>query len=190
MSARVVTRRGSISVIGGAAAAAALAYTLGSDKEPGAAPGKLAGPAQFRTVGKVIAASASRLTVSAGGRTIQVLRGEGMRAYAGVAGRVSSFTAFLAGDRVFVEGTPTGPGQSTVRALAVSSVLQPTQVRITGLDGSGYASTTAGSVDLRGYLPDINSANDSVRVGEFVSGYSWVNPASGQKYLLVPQPQY
>lgn len=186
MTSNEVTRRTAIRLIGGSAAAAALAYTLGTTADAAASPSsESASSAPFGAVGTVLAASADRLVVSTHDETIQVLRGDRTRAYAGVAGRVADLAAFVPGDRVFVEGARSSAAGGVVRASAVSSVFQPVRLKVTGLDQSGHAMTTLGRVDLRGHLPDLRNAG-SLNVGAVVSGYTWSDPASGETYLLVP----
>jgi len=186
MTSSEVTRRGAIRLIGGGAAAAALAYTLGTERGADASTSQeLAGMAPFGVVGLVVSASADQLVVATRRATIRVLRGERTRAYAGVAGKVSDLAAFVPGDRVFVEGTRSS-ASGTVHASTVSSVFQPVEVRVNRVDQSGHAATTIGRVDLRGHLPDLRGAGHSLKAGAVVSGYTWSNPASGETYLLVP----
>lgn len=59
-------------------------------------------------------------------------------------------------------------------------------MKITSIDRSGRASTALGTMDLRGHLPDLPSAEGSLRVGDVVGGYTWSDPANGETFLLVP----
>lgn len=126
MASGGLTRRSSIRLISGGAAAAALAYTLGVDQTAAASQSEeLTGSAPFRAIGQVIAASANKLTVSTSDGIIEVFSGENTRAYAGVLGNVRNLAAFIPGDRVLVEGNRSTSGTESYSLLrsAVFSVL-------------------------------------------------------------------
>lgn len=182
-----ISRRGALRAIGGSAATALL--VMGGDwpEQPAAAAtDTLSDPdSALASVGTVRTVTPDALGVMTGDGLVTVVREGGTRIYAGAAGRVADFRAFLIGDRVVIAGTSRTDG--AIAARSVGSVLRPVQATVLAFDpATGVASTTIGDVDLSGRLPDLPSASHVREVGAVVDGYLWSDPASGRQFLVAP----
>ncbi|WP_433063794.1 hypothetical protein [Dactylosporangium sp. CS-033363] len=161
-------------VVAGGAAAGVGAFAGGAEAAPEAAG--------TGVVGRIERIAGDGLWVRTRDGDYLVTPTAGARMYSGVSGRVETVDAFVVGDRVVAQGAIS---RNTVAATAIGSVLTPLTATVSAVDGA-RAHTSAGQIRLeQGRLPDYDHESAKVRAGDALTGLSWQDPRSGERYLIL-----
>ncbi len=180
------TRRNAIALLGAGCLAGVLGVptTVRAAVRSSSEPDTIVAEAPVVLVGTVVRTSSSDVTLSTSSGTVVITPAAGARMYSGARGRVTSPVDFVVGDRLFVTGAPGAAG--AVLASALGSVYQPIEFEVLSASGSSRQVTTSvGTLDLTGALPDIGNIQRTFAAGQKLSGDSWTDPRTGQRFLML-----